>query len=669
MTKKTRYIILLTGALVLIWGLFVLAADKERPQNSLQKNASVAEDPIVPSNWKFHEIGTLWSRVTNFGKTGDDAYENRTPSCDWPGGSGNSYLYRGSLWLGGKVNGTVHVTQPEDSEYAPLDSVHLIIDGPRGEQETYTRYYDVKAPLSSGHDPLGVEVTERTYAWSESYRDDFIIYEFTIKNVGIDSDDDGLPDTPRDINDFYFTYRLDGDVSKLPDWPTEGPFINQDDHAAVNSSWDILDLFPDWKEATGSTPEEIEQSLGKPDSSMMFMFDGDNPAVVADNGEDDDAFNPGVEGTLQSPGMLGIRILDTEPASFKVSSFHTNHIYNDPTTDQEAFDRMMLPHTFETDGPSGVLVDPNGNPFPNDYRAIISVGPLPTLAAGDSVKVTMALGVGCDPERGGGYSLMELVKIMDVAQYIVDNDYDLSNVAVAPAPSIDVQEMYNDDGVTEGVRILWDKSSEAYDGFYGYTLYKSAGKDASGAEKWQVMYQDSVNSDSWPPPTNENGDMYEIIDTDVKNGFDYKYAVKAATENFIFGLVDSKLNVQEITPANEPSNNLDDVKAVPNPYIGSAAWNNPKPSDTDPWRHRLQFINLPADATVKIFTLDLDFVAEVKAGQSSKKDLDGTLPGPDSVAEWDLLTKNEQEAAPGLYIYVVDSPSAGQTTGKFVIVR
>jgi hypothetical protein len=40
-----------------------------------------------------------------------------------------------------------------------------------------------------------------------------------------------------------------------------------------------------------------------------------------------------------------------------------------------------------------------------------------------------------------------------------------------------------------------------------------------------------------------------------------------------------------------------------------------------------------------------------------------------SVAEWDLITHNNQEAAPGIYMYVVDSPSAGQTVGKFVIIR
>jgi len=121
----------------------------------------------VPDNWKHHKIGTMWTRVTNFSYMGDDAYEGRTPSCDWPGGSGNSYLYRGTLWLTAKVDGVVHSTQGDDHEFASLDSV-WVYSGPgaRSEEDTYTRYYDVKAPLATAHFPLGVEIVERSYAWS-----------------------------------------------------------------------------------------------------------------------------------------------------------------------------------------------------------------------------------------------------------------------------------------------------------------------------------------------------------------------------------------------------------------------------------------------------------------------------------------------------------------------
>jgi len=638
-----------------------LGADKSGKTSQLAKQNKVTDGPIVPDNWKWHKIGTLWQRVTNFGKTGDDAYVDRSPSCDWPGGSGNSYLYRGSPWFTARVDGIIHSTQPEDQEFAPIDSVHIISPGVRSEEDTYTRYYDVKAPLATEHTPLGIEVTERTYAWSESFRDDFIIYEYTIKNVGIDTDDDGYPDTPRDLTDCYFTYRMDADVSKLPNWDAEYRFSNQDDLGACNASWDWIQYIPEWAAVDHGLTEESA------DSTLMFMWDDDNPYYPADNGQENDRGNPGPDGTLQTPGIIGFKVLKTQPASFRVSSFHQNHIYNDPATDQEAYDRMMAPKEFE--GP--VLSE--GVPFPYDYRAVLSIGPLDTLAAGDSVVVTIALGVGCDPERGGIYSLMELVKIMDVAQTIVDVDYQMANLA-APSPDLQVEE-HVENGVVTGVKVVWDNSPESNPRFFGYKVWKSDGKTAAGAFKWEPlglgMYVDTTGSPSWPPPPADEPNKYQIIDRDVVNGFDYYYSVQSVSIAEGFGVLESNIvtNLKYISPANPAATDLNRIKVVPNPYVGSTIWNNPIPSDSDPWRHRLQFINLPADATVKIFTLDGDFVDEIVSGETARKTEAFAGSGRLSVAEWDLITRNNQEAAPGIYMYVVDSPSVGQKVGKFVIIR
>ena len=83
---------------ILVFPLF--SADKKSSKNQNSPlNKSQLEGPVVEDNSKWHKIGTLWNRVTNFSFMGDDAYDSRTPSCDYPGGSGNSYLYRGTLQL------------------------------------------------------------------------------------------------------------------------------------------------------------------------------------------------------------------------------------------------------------------------------------------------------------------------------------------------------------------------------------------------------------------------------------------------------------------------------------------------------------------------------------------------------------------------------------------
>ncbi len=673
---KSIIIMLLSILLLMTTGW---AADK----NKLSKTKVFQiQTPIVENDWKFHKIGTMWTRVTNFGKTGDDAYQGRTPSCDWPGGSGNSYMYRGSIWLTAKVDGVVHSTHPEDSEYSPIDSVHLLVgdQATRGEQETFTRYYDVSTPQSPGHFPLGLEVTERTYSWSESYRDDFIIYEFTIKNVGIDTDADGIPDTPRDLDEFYFTYRLDGDVSKKSDWPTEGAYVNEDDLAGCNVSWDFIDLFPQW----GNVNKSV---LGDPDTTLMFMFDADNRDVPSEYEispgvyQDDDMGNPAINGTLQSPGFLGFKICKTEPASFKPSKFKTGHIYNDPTTDQEAYDRFMVEipseDPFESQGPSGVVTNPPppavGIPWALDYRGFFTLGPLEKFNAGDSIVITAALGVGVDPDSGGIYSLIELVNNMKIAQLVVDNNYELASLS-PPAPSVAVETTHDVNGLTEGVKVIWDREAENHENFRAYRVSRSVEKDLSGAYVWEELaFYDSQDAGDWPPATDPESGGYQFTDPDVVNGFDIAYSVQSISVELPepFGVQESNIltSLRVISPANAAAASLDRVKVVPNPYIGSVTWNNPIPSDVDAWEHRLQFINLPADATIKIFTLDGDFVDEIRAGQGVRQSESFGGSTASSVAEWDLITRNNQEAAPGIYLYVVQSPSAGEKIGKFVIVR
>ena len=668
LNKESKSLLILLSILMLTGCL--IAAD-------LQKNTRYSEvlfksqtsSIIYEDNYKWHKIGTLWNRVTNWSYLGDDAYNDRTPSCDWPGGSGNSYLYRGTIWLSGTVDGAYHITKGDDHEFASLDSVHLYTgEGTRSEEDTYTRYYDVVAPnADAGHYPLGLEITERTYAWSASYADDFVIYEYTIKNVGVDTDGDSIPDLSRTIDDFYFTIRLDGDVSKLPDWGAEYRFSNQDDHAIANGiPWDWVEKFPDMAGRDhGLTDEDI-------DSTMVIMFDGDNPSWPADNGEDNDFGNPGIDGKLQTPGFLGIKILKTDPY-LPPYSYHICHIYNDPVSDDETWDFLKTPIFEEIfDGGTG-----SGVPLPHDYRGIITFGPLDSLAAGDSVVVTTALGVGCDPDSGGVYSLVELIKIMDVAQFIVDNDFSISADALSPAAPVVELETVVEDGRTIAIKVQWDSAQIAHPNFHNFFTWKGQ-KNALGSIDWEPLglgtytLNDSI---SWPPPTNSTG-KYELIDTDILNGLVYYYSVQAATDSINepipFGVISTNIqdanSMKVISPSNPVATSLDNIKVVPNPYIGSARWNNPRPGDSSPWEHRIQFTNLPADAMIKIFTLDGDFVNEIRTDET-------VIVGGDfntaslSVAEWDLMTRNNQEAAPGVYLYVVDSRQYGQKVGKFVIIR
>ena len=641
------------------------AFDPNRKSRGNRISAKVAE-PIVEDDWKHHTIGKFWNRVTNFNYVGDDAYEGRTPSGDYPGGTGNSYLYRGTLWLSAFVDGTFHSSQGSDHEFAPLDSVTLYTgdDVTRAEQETYTRYYDIVAPLAENHTPLGLEITERTFSWSASFADDFIIHEYSIKNVGIDADGDYYPDTERDLIDFYFTVRLDADVSKVPDWGAEDVYSNIDDYVMSNGT--PFDWLEDVPQMAGVDHGLIGEVI---DSTMMFMWDGDNVHQNAENGQADDFGNPGVDGTLQSPGFIGLKVLKTDPLMPK-HSFHVNHISNDPTSDQQAWSRMISDPSFEDIFEMGYPV--------YDYRGLFTVGPLDTLRAGDSVKVTVVYGVGSDPVRGSTYSLIELFNVMNTAQWIVDNDYDFDvSEMVPPAPLVTVEEII-EDGAVSGVRVIWDNSADLHGNFQGYKVWRGDSRTITGEIDWQPLGNGTYDLDGmWPPPSGVTANYYQLIDSPVTNGFDYYYSVQAYTDTItdpiVLDPVETSIldesSFKIIAPANATTDNLNSVKVVPNPYIGSARWNNSIPSDTFPWQHRLQFTNLPADAVVRIYSLDGDFIDEIYSGDGVRSGDDLLANTKKSVAEWDLVTRNNQEAAPGIYMFLVDSPSLGQKVGKFVIIR
>jgi len=98
--------------------------------------------------------------------------------------------------------------------------------------------------------------------------------------------------------------------------------------------------------------------------------------------------------------------------------------------------------------------------------------------------------------------------------------------------------------------------------------------------------------------------------------------------------------------------NLDDIKVVPNPYIVRNNW---EPSGD---YSRLAFTHLPDKCTIRIYTLSGDHLRTL---EHDSPDLDGN-------ENWDLLTKNNQKIASGVYIFHVESPY-GEKIGKFAVVR
>ena len=113
-------------------------------------------------------------------------------------------------------------------------------------------------------------------------------------------------------------------------------------------------------------------------------------------------------------------------------------------------------------------------------------------------------------------------------------------------------------------------------------------------------------------------------------------------------------NLAEIGKLDENSaDDLNEIQVVPNPYIVNSNYFNESPGN-----NLIRFTRLPTKCTISIYTISGEKVREL----SHDSPVDGN-------AWWDLRSYNNQEVAPGLYIYVVEAPGAEPKIDKFAIVR
>ncbi len=131
------------------------------------------------------------------------------------------------------------------------------------------------------------------------------------------------------------------------------------------------------------------------------------------------------------------------------------------------------------------------------------------------------------------------------------------------------------------------------------------------------------------------------------------------TEDDVFEFVvdpDLHLPREDAELANEQMKN---IRVVPNPYIVTHLA-EPRPTAANPTQLRqLHFTNLPAQCTIRIFTVSGRLVQTLNVNNSIDNDR----------YIWDMLTKDNLELAYGVYIYHVEAPGIGEKTGKFAVIK
>ena len=173
--------------------------------------------------------------------------------------------------------------------------------------------------------------------------------------------------------------------------------------------------------------------------------------------------------------------------------------------------------------------------------------------------------------------------------------------------------------------------------------------------------------------------------------FEYRYVLRGllasrlyfvAVTAFDFGAPKTGIGSLESSPfanrvAEYPQNRNTDVAAnnlkvivYPNPYRIDGEYRdkgfegrNNVTGDFKPdfLTRRVNFTNLPPVCTIKIFSLDGDLISEIDHNFNENE--------PQSMHdEWDLITRNRQQASSGIYYYVVEEPAGEIQIGKIVLI-
>ena len=197
----------------------------DRPPRDVRPPSPSAATPYTTT--RVHRIGNIAFSITNWGVFGSERRQTRdyctqlpAESFEFPIGSGVDYLWAGSMWVGAVrgrdtlvsvgTNGWWDDTEFFADPYPKGDirerTSRPILKAPPNsrctditydpdaisEQDIITVYYDTvtnpqlvpnDAISGRSHIPLGLEITQKSYAWSFDYAQDFLLMDVTIRNV------------------------------------------------------------------------------------------------------------------------------------------------------------------------------------------------------------------------------------------------------------------------------------------------------------------------------------------------------------------------------------------------------------------------------------------------------------------------------------------------------
>ena len=384
---------------------------------------------------RIHSTGDIWVTVTNASTigSGHDATDFQTvpsplldqallginwiPSFEFPARTHTDYLYHTGFWFG-CVRGTDTLVSAEvmrgavSSDYDPLSfiqessrlasSSHFDPEA-HGDQQFYSVYCDTTWRSRQHydyvdgrmHEPIGLEVHQTSYSWSNSFTRRFVIFDLWIKNI-----------STRIVANGCVGLLVDADVYNKQIGREDAPRVNDDISGFVQTAQGFVKGTLDTVSIAWSADND-----GDPISNSLFY--PENPS-----------------------GVLGMRILRTPPGgktsfnwwstlntregyiinwgprrkanSLSYGAGSQGMPYGDRaryrmlTNGEQDYDQIFSAIDYEADG---WAAPPSDEAVAHDIadgldtQFLLSCGPCEPIAPGDSVPFSFALIAGANLHR------------------------------------------------------------------------------------------------------------------------------------------------------------------------------------------------------------------------------------------------------------------------------
>jgi hypothetical protein len=670
------------------------------------------------------DVGNISLVVTNYGTVGLGFSQRGRLSCEYPIGSHIEHLYLGGLWVGGIKNNEIRVTTGAiDASYKPsgaasgfefttgfcsgepmnfpADSIierSLLPISPYynpqavSHQDLICAYTDSNSCIPQtgevipDHRPLGITVTQKAYAWSQSFADAYVILDFTIRNTSSDI-----------IHEPYVGYWVDTMVGNTDLTPPSG--------WAPSYSWRYYDDGNNYIDSLQMGYEyDYDGDFGYAESYIGLRILGTTPAIEPDSGDT----------YLSRTNFYEWLFRNTQDPVFFM-----------PQTDPERYNHMSagLNRRPDTRDVWRTLETAIG---PLNRSMMLATGPFPDMAPGDSINfvfgIICANKYGSDPmENDTELSKTNLFLNSRWAKISYDGEDKNGNGRLDPgedlppyngvidrylipeAPPPPSVKLVADEGKID---VYWDDSPESVidpvtgqPDFEGYKIYRARITQQNQSVGLKQLFEligqydiyDSIGYNTGmslirlPQPETLDGHAYQYRFTcdNLLNGWQYALAVTAFDqgdpENNLPSLESSVLlSYSRAFPGPQPGTSRK-VAVFPNPYKAYSVWDGRGDDGVQERARLLYFANLPDRCTIRIYTLAGDLVDTIDHDANSYNGADvswfkqfatGENVFSGGIHAWDLVTKADQALATGIYLFTVEDNSNGEISrGKFVVIK